>query len=65
MKLPGLFKKQKQENATSTQLTPEDVIAPAEIEVDFNNLRINNRYFRTYFVSNYSRFVEPNGRSAG
>lgn len=46
-------------NPTPT-LTIEDVIAPAEIEVDFNNIRINNRYYRTYFVSNYPRFVDPN-----
>ncbi len=43
-----------------TQLTLEDAIAPAELEVDFNYLRINNRFFKTYFVSNYPRFVEPN-----
>ncbi len=42
------------------QLTLEDVLAPSEIEVDFNNLRIDGRFFRTYFVSNYPRFVEPN-----
>ncbi|MBU1032002.1 ATP-binding protein [Patescibacteria group bacterium] len=43
-----------------SQLTLEDVLAPAEIEVDFNYLRIDNRFFKTYFVSNYPRFVEPN-----
>lgn len=43
-----------------TQLTLEDVLAPAETEVDFNYLRIDSRYFRTYFVSDYPRFVEPN-----
>ncbi len=42
------------------QLTIADVVAPAEIEVDFNHLRINNRFFRTYFVSSYPRFVESN-----
>ncbi len=42
------------------QLTLEDVIAPSEIEVDFNHIRINNRFFRTYFVSSYPRFVESN-----
>ena len=43
-----------------SQLTIEDVIAPSELEVDFNHLRINNRFFKTYFVSSYPRFVEPN-----
>lgn len=42
------------------QLTLEDVLAPAEIEVDFNYLRVDNRLFRTYFVASYPRFVEPN-----
>lgn len=60
MKIPNPFKKQTDEQSTSPQLTIEDVLAPGEIEVDFNNLRINDRFFRTYFVSNYPRFVEPN-----
>ncbi len=47
-------------NDLKLNLTIEDVIAPSEIEVDFNNLRINNRFFRTYFISSYPRFVEPN-----
>ena len=36
-----------------------DVIAPNEIEVDFNYLKINNVYLRTVFVSGYPRFVSP------
>lgn len=60
MKILNPFKKQTDEQSTSPQLTIEDVLAPGEIEVDFNNLRINDRFFRTYFVSNYPRFVEPN-----
>ncbi len=47
-------------NQPDPQLTLEDVLAPAEIEADFNYLRIDNRFFRTYFVSSYPRFVEPN-----
>lgn len=38
----------------------QDIIAPSEIEVDFKQLRINQNYFRTYFISSYPRFVEPN-----
>ncbi|MEK7616559.1 MAG: ATP-binding protein [Patescibacteria group bacterium] len=45
---------------TTPQLTISDVLAPSEIEVDFNHVRINNRFLRTYFVSKYPRFVEPN-----
>lgn len=44
----------------SSQLTVPDVLAPSEIELDFNHIRVNDRYFRTYFVSNYPRFVELN-----
>lgn len=61
MKLPNLFKKTKAQIETTTdQLTLEDVIAPAEIEVDFNHVKIDSQYFRSFFVSNYPRFVEPN-----
>ncbi len=61
MKLPDLFKKTKgKQEEITPQLTLEDVIAPAELEVDFNFLRVNDHYFRTYFVSNYPRFVDPN-----
>lgn len=60
MKLPSLFKKTKITEPTIPQLTIEDVIAPNEIEVDFNYLRVDGRFFRTYFVSAYPRFVEPN-----
>jgi conjugal transfer ATP-binding protein TraC len=42
------------------QLTIQDVIAPKELEIDFSFLRVNSSYFKTYFVSNYPRFVEPN-----
>ncbi len=61
MKLPFLNKKpQETAEKLAPQLTLEDVIAPSEIEVDFNNLKINNRFFKTYFVSSYPRFVESN-----
>lgn len=65
LKLPILPKKTepKPKEPTSTtngQLTLEDVLAPSEIEVDFTHLRINNSYFRSYYVTGYPRFVEPN-----
>ncbi len=61
MKIPSLFNKKPitDENA-QPQLTLEDVIAPAEIEIDFNHLRIGDRFFKTYFVANYPRFVDSN-----
>ncbi len=38
----------------------KDIIAPSAIEVDFNNMLIGSRYFRTYFVTGYPRFVGAN-----
>ncbi len=60
MNLPFLKKQQKPAEEIKPQLSLEDVLAPAEIEADFNNLRIGDRFFKTYFVSNYPRFVESN-----
>ncbi len=60
MKIPFLKKQQKPAEEIKPQLSLEDVLAPAEIETDFNHLRIGARFFKTYFVSNYPRFVESN-----
>ena len=63
MKIPNPFKKkgQKSDNPfEQKKFTLQDIIAPKELEVDFNNLRVNDNFFRTYFVSGYPRFVEPN-----
>ncbi len=66
MNIFNLFKNEKKSNNGSVDLNPQnqlsvqDIIAPSEVEVDFNDLRINNSYFRTYFASAYPRFVEPN-----
>jgi conjugal transfer ATP-binding protein TraC len=40
--------------------TTQDIIAPIDIEVDFNHLQMGDYYFRTFFVSGYPRFVGPN-----
>lgn len=40
--------------------TVGDIIAPSSIEVDFNHIRIGNKYHKTFFVSGYPRFVSPN-----
>ena len=41
-------------------LTLQDIIAPIDIEVDFNHLQMGDYYFRTFFISGYPRFVGPN-----
>ncbi|HUV42827.1 MAG TPA: ATP-binding protein [Patescibacteria group bacterium] len=38
----------------------QDVIAPGALEVDFDHLKIGNKYFRTLFVAGYPRFVAAN-----
>jgi type IV secretory pathway VirB4 component len=37
-----------------------DLIAPPAIEVDFDTIKIGDRYFRTLFVAGYPRFVSAN-----
>ncbi|HCR36027.1 TPA: hypothetical protein DIU22_03235 [Candidatus Woesebacteria bacterium] len=36
-----------------------DVIAPNDVEVDFDFVKVNNVYYRTLFVAGYPRFVAP------
>ena len=38
----------------------KDLIAPSLVEIDFDNIRINNSYYRTLFVAAYPRFVSGN-----
>ncbi|MBI2596410.1 ATP-binding protein [Candidatus Daviesbacteria bacterium] len=45
---------------TGGKLSIADVLAPAEVEVDFSFLRINNSLYRSFFVSAYPRYAEPN-----
>lgn len=37
-----------------------DAVSPAEVEVDFSSMRINNQLYRSFFVSGYPRYIEPN-----
>src|SRR3990172_1173818 len=41
-------------------LLVKDVISPPAIEVDFDYLKIGDRYFRTLFVAGYPRYVSAN-----
>jgi len=40
--------------------TVKDIIAPSAVEVDFNYLRVNNRFYRTFYVVGYPRYVSAN-----
>jgi conjugal transfer ATP-binding protein TraC len=37
-----------------------DVIAPSSVEVDFNYIRVGERFYKTFFVAGYPRYVSPN-----
>lgn len=66
MKIPFLNSKTSNQTATTNapvatnQLSLDDVISPGEMEVDFNHLRIDNNFYRSFFVSGYPRYVGPN-----
>lgn len=64
MAAAGTNKRQAEETAInkfSTGLVDiKDIIAPSAIEVDFNQILVGSKYFRTYFVTGYPRFVGAN-----
>ena len=41
-------------------VSTKDLIAPSYVEVDFNSLKIDDRYYRTLYVVGYPRYVSPN-----
>lgn len=41
------------------QLELVDLIAPNDIEIDFDHIKIGKTYLRTLFISGYPRFVSP------
>ena len=45
--------------ALSTGMDLVDIIAPESVELDFDNVKIGDIYFKTIFVSGYPRFVSP------
>lgn len=49
---------------TQGLVTTKDIIAPSSLEVEFNNIRIDNKYYRTLFVAAYPRFVGMNWLSS-
>lgn len=66
-----LNKNTKNTNQTETAISPTeviekgmvsliDVIAPSSIEVDFNYIRVGEKFYKTFFVVGYPRYVSPN-----
>ena len=47
-------------NDIGGDLTVVDVVAPPAIEVDFDHLKMGDRYFRTLFIAGYPRYVSAN-----
>lgn len=37
-----------------------DILAPSSVEVDFKFLRVGERFYKTFFITGYPRFVSPN-----
>ena len=38
----------------------KDLIAPSYAEIDFNHIKIDNKFYRTLYVAGYPRYVSPN-----
>ncbi|RJQ24461.1 DUF87 domain-containing protein [Candidatus Parcubacteria bacterium] len=41
-----------------------DLIAPSSVEVDFKHLKVGDKFYRTFFVVDYPRYVSPNWLSS-
>lgn len=58
--LPKTAPSIQQSKETSQSSSVQDIISPSIIDVDFDYLKINNRYVRTLFVAGYPRYVSAN-----
>lgn len=45
---------------TKTMVPLADIIAPSSVEVDFNYIRVGEKFYKTFFVVGYPRFVSSN-----
>ena len=41
-------------------MSVRDIIAPSYVEVDFNNIKVGEKFYRTLFVVGYPRYVSAN-----
>jgi len=48
------------QNVQNGMVSVPDIIAPSSVEVDFNHIRVGEKYYKTLFVVDYPRFVSPN-----
>lgn len=42
------------------EVSIKDIISPSYVEVDFNHIKIDSKYYRTLFVVGYPRYVSAN-----
>jgi len=47
------------ENMKKGSVGITDIIAPSSVEVDFKHIRVDDKYYRTFFVVDYPRFASP------
>jgi conjugal transfer ATP-binding protein TraC len=48
------------QNAQKDMVPLVDIIAPSSAEVDFNFIRVGERFYKTFFIVGYPRYVSPN-----
>jgi type IV secretory pathway VirB4 component len=51
---------QRNDDLIPSDMSIQDIVAPIDLEIDFNHLQMGEYYFKTLFVSGYPRFVGPN-----
>src|SRR3990167_9550227 len=49
---------------TKGMVSIKDIVAPSFVEVDFNHIKIDEKFYRTLFVVGYPRYVSPNWLSS-
>jgi type IV secretory pathway VirB4 component len=47
------------EPSTQRNSSIPDMIAPSSVEIDFNNIKVGEKYYKTLFVVGYPRYVSP------
>jgi len=59
-KQPEIKKTSAGQTLARGMVSVKDVISPSYVEVDFNSIKIDEKYYRTLFVVGYPRFVSSN-----
>lgn len=65
LKQPNKKQKPKKQESAEKKLAKgipsvTDIIAPSAMEIDYNYIKIGDKYYRTLFISGYPRFVGAN-----